>query len=70
MVKEGIIQVDETQKMAHGRKHALADMISSTFSFCFNRVMHEAGDSERKAAVTIKGRQHTLGTCLPPTRRS
>ena len=65
MVEEGIIQVDETQKMAHGREHALADMISS-----IDRVIEEIGDSECKAAVTIKGHQHTSGTCLPPARRS
>ena len=70
MVEEGLVQFDEPQKMAHGREHALADMISSTISLCFNRVMGEVEDIECKGAVTIKGHQHTLETCLPPKRRS
>ena len=71
MVKEGIIQVDETEKMAHGREHALADMISSTFQISFQPAsLGGVGNSDCQAAVTLKGHQHTLETCPPPTRRS
>ena len=55
MVKKGIIQVDETQEMAHGREHALADMISGKVKFGSNRIVPEVGDSECKVAVSMTG---------------
>lgn len=70
MLDEGIVQVDESQKMAHRREHALADMISGNFSLHSNRAVGEIGGSHCKVAVTTEGHQQTLGICLLPTRRS
>lgn len=68
MIDKVIVQINETQKMTHGREHALADMVSTKVNFCSGCVTGEGEECE--VGVTMLRRLPTLGTCLPPKRRS
>lgn len=65
LLQKGVVQVDESQEVTHGREHTFADMVSSNFSCIIQ------GNKDRSQASTHLGNLSASNTTqLTPSRTS